>query len=178
MEKTDTVARLTRIAQLVVLVAVCVFLWSDWRARRVDAERWQRLEQTLKELERTVAQASTSRPSTVSALMDREAVAQRVVGLMRAAAPASAAPCDEKAPEPEPEPKTFGPDEDTKAREAEQVVSASLASGRLRVEDVMRLRNLELASKGHPDFAGMRARVIAAINSQQLIAEDMAFVAF
>lgn len=182
MQKSDTVARLTCVTQFVVLAAMAAFLWGDWRARRVDAERWQRLELTLKELEHAVNQASAARPSTVTAMMDREALAQRVVGLIRAGTPATSAPCDETARKPEPmpesEPKTFGPDEDAKAREAEQVVSASLASGRLRVEDVLRLRNLELASKGHPDFVGMRSRITGAINSQRLAPEDMAFVAF
>jgi hypothetical protein len=43
---------------------------------------------------------------------------------------------------------------------------------------VLRLRNLELASKGHPEFAAMRHRVAAAINGQTLHSEDMAFVVF
>lgn len=175
---TANPGKLSRIALVALLAAVAVLLWSDWRARRVEAERWQRLEQTLGDLRHTVAEASTARSSTVSAIVDREAVAQRVVGLIRAATPAPAAPCDEKARDPEPEPKAFGPDEEAKAREAERIVSASLTSGRLRVDDVLLLRNLELASKGHPDFSGMRARIIAAINNQQLVPEDMAFVAF
>jgi len=174
------VARLTRIAHLVVLAAVAAFLWADWRARRVDAERWQRLERTLDELGHAVAQASAPRPSSVSAMIDREALAQRVAGLVRATMPASSASCDtqDQAPEPESEPKTFSRDDDAKASEAEQIVSTTLASRHLRVEDVMRLRNLELASNGHPDFAGMRTRILAAINSQQLVPEDLAFVAF
>lgn len=186
MQISDTATRSVRGIQVLLLAAIAVLLWSDWRARRADDERLRRVEQTLQELGREVArasaaQASVQAPSAVTAILDREALAQRVVGLMRASLPATA-PCDEQDVEPEPkserEPKTFGPDEEAKAREAEQVVSASLASGHLRVEDVMRLRNLESASKGHPDFVGMRTRIIAAVNDQRLVPEDMAFVAF
>jgi hypothetical protein len=187
MQISDTATRSVRGIQVLLLAAIAVLLWSDWRARRADDERLRRVEQTLKELGREVARASAAQasvqpPSAVSAILDREALAQRVVGLMRASLPPSAAPCDEQDAEPEPksepEPKTFGPNEEAKAREAEQVVSASLASGHLRVEDVMRLRNLESASKGHPDFVAMRTRIIAAVNDQRLVPEDMAFVAF
>jgi hypothetical protein len=182
-------ARLIRIAQVVLLAAVAVLLWGDWRARRLDAERWRRLDRIVEELGRASSDGSPPPGSLVTAaatmaVTDREALAQRIVGLIRATLPASAAAgtcaCDEKdrSPSAKAEPRTFGPDEDGKAREAEQIVAASLASGHLRVEDVMRLRNLELASKGHPGFAGMRARIFGAINNQKLVAEDMAFVAF
>ena len=175
--------RWLRIVEVVLLATAIVFLWVDWRARQLDSARLERLEQRIDGWAGVQAV-----PTAVSAdaAMEREAIAQRVAELIRISSPQSApiaCPNDsnrrpDSAPVEDPDDERLSADAAAKAHEAELIVAASLSSGKLRVGDVIRLRTLELASKGHPDFATMRTRIITAVNDQKLAPEDMAFVAF
>jgi hypothetical protein len=70
------------------------------------------------------------------------------------------------------------PEAESRVRQAQRIVGEALARGKLEREAVVKLRELQSQSGNDPRFAAMRNEIIAAINQQKLIPEDVAFVAF
>ena len=175
-------ARAVMLGQTVLLAIVAVFLWGDTRARREEAARWRALEDQVGACTRAAVPLPVL-PALAG--VDRYAFARQVASLIDCTPPGAApapAPCASEttgaAGTEAPAKLAPGPEAERRAREAEEIVAAVLASGRLRIDDTLQLRNLESGSQGHPAFGGMRDRIVAAINDQRLQPEDLAFISF
>ena len=114
----------------------------------------------------------------IAAMRDQEVLAQRIAEILRTTERCSTSP-SQGAPTVEPdEEREQSPEVEKQVGEAGRIVSDALSRGRLERQAVTKLRELQAASGGDPRFVAMRDQVIAAINQQQLVPEDVAFVAF
>ena len=94
-------------------------------------------------------------------------------------APIPNVPAEQREPAAEPdEAPPATPEVEGRVRQAERIVDEALSRGRLEREAVIKLRELQSQSGTDPRFVAMRIEIIAAINQQKLVPEDMAFVAF
>jgi hypothetical protein len=154
------------------LAAVLLLLYQARQQANAVEERVQQLDTRLAEY------AGASRQTASPAALQPEALAQRIVALLRAnESPHPTAAQRESAPEQEEAPPA-NPDAESSVRRAQRIVAEALAQGKLEREAVVKLRELQSQSGSDPRFAAMRNEIIAAINQQKLIPEDVAFVAF
>jgi hypothetical protein len=170
-----------RTIEAAALAAVLVLLLQSRQQLAAVEERVQRLDVRLNE--RAVASRVTEGTSMPRAAGDatpgdQEALAQRIAALLRANGSASLAAV-QRAPAPEREAAPPANDEaDSRIRQAQGIVNDALSRGKLARDAVARLRELQARSGNDPRFATLRDEVIAAINQQKLIPEDVAFIAF
>ena len=159
-----------RAIETAALAAVLLLLYQARQQANAVEERVQKLDTRLAESAVTMRQ--TANPAA------QEALAQRIVALLRAnGSPDPTAV--QRAPAPEQEealPAT--PDAESSIRRAQDIVAEALSRGKLEREAVVKLRELQSQSGSDPRFAAMRNEIIAAVNQQKLIPEDVAFVAF
>lgn len=165
--------------------ALAAVLFSLHQTRQqVDAveERVQRLDTRLAESAVTSARDASTAPLRLAgdaAAGDQEALAQRIVALLRAHGSAGPAAAAQRALAPESEETSLENAEvEGRVRQAQRIVAEALARGKLDREAVSKLRELQSRSGSDPRFAAMRSEVIAAINQQKLVPEDVAFITF
>jgi len=154
------------------LAAVLLLLYQAREQAKAVEERVQQLDTRL-------AEYAVTNPQTASpAALQQEALAQRIVALLRASgSPYPTAAQRAPAPEREEAPPVI-PEVENRVRQAQRIVDEALSRGKLEREAVVKLRELQSQSENDPRFATMRNEIIAAINQQKLIPEDVAFVAF
>jgi len=162
------------------LAAVLLLLYQARQQANAVEERVQKLDTRLAEY--AVTNRQTASPAALqlaggAALGDQEALAQRIVALLRANGSPNLAAQRAPAPEIEEAP-TASPEAESGVRQAQRIVGEALSRGKLEREAVIKLRELQSQSGSDPRFATMRNEIIAAINQQKLIPEDIAFVAF
>jgi hypothetical protein len=153
------------------LAAVLLLLYQAQQQAKAVEERVQKLDTRLAEY------AVASRQTASPAALHQEALAQRIVALLRANE-SSYPTAAQRAPAPEHEetPPT-NPEADSRVRQAQHIVNEALSQGKLEREAVVKLRELQSQGGSDPRFAAMRNELIAANNQQKLIPEDVAFVA-
>ena len=181
MDGTRTLPWVWKAIEVAALAAVLLLLYQARQQANAVEDRVQKLDTRLAEYAVTSRQtASAAAPQLAgnAAPGDQEALAQRIVALLRAneshyltAAQRAPAPDLEETP-----PAT--PEAERRVRQAQHIVAEALARGKLEREAVVKLRELQSQSGSDPRFAAMRNEIIAAINQQKLIPEDAAFVAF
>jgi len=163
------------------LAAVLLLLYQARQHAKAVEERVQKLDTRLAEY--TVTSRPTASPAALqlagdAAPGDQEALAQRIVALLRAnGSTYPAAVQRAPAPEHEEAPPAI-PEAESRVRQAQRIVGEALSQGKLEREAVVKLRELQSQSGNDPRFAALRNEIIAAINQQKLIPEDVAFVAF
>jgi len=163
------------------LAAVLLLLYQARQQANAVEERVQKLDTRLAEY--AVTSRQTASPAALqlaggAAPGDQEALAQRIVALLRAnGSPYPTAAQRVPAPEHEETPPAT-PEAESMVRQAQRIVGEALSRGKLEREAVVKLRELQSQSGNDPRFAAMRNEIIAAINQQKLIPEDVAFVAF
>lgn len=181
MNGTRTLPWVWKTLEVAALAAVLLLLYQARQQAQAVEERVQKLDTRLAEYAvagRQTASAAAPQLAGDAAPGDQEALAQRIVALLRAdeshyltAAPRAPVPGYEEAPPAIPEVESH-------VRQAQRIVGEALARGRLEREAVVKLRELQSRSESDPRFAAMRNDIISAINQQKLIPEDVAFVAF
>ena len=161
--------------------AMLLLLYQGRQQARAVEQRVQQLDVRLAEC--AVASRRIAGPAALpmarnAAARDQEALAQRIVALLRAGGSTYLAAA-QRAPAPQrEEPPPAMPEVESRVRQAQRIVGEALSRGKLEREAVVELRELQSQSGGDPRFAAMRTEIIAAINQQRLIPEDVAFVAF
>jgi hypothetical protein len=181
MNDNRVLAWVWKAIEAAALGAVVLLLYQTRQQTAAVEERVRKLDARLAE-SATSSQRTTSpavlQVAGVAGLGDQEALAQRIVSLLRSNGfPEATTAPGEPAAEPE-EARPTSPEAESRVRQAERIVSQALSQGRLEREAVIKMRELQSQSGNDPRFVAMRNEIIGAINQQKLVPEDVAFVAF
>jgi type II secretory pathway pseudopilin PulG len=167
-----------RAIEAVALAAVLLLLYQARQQANAVEERVQKLDTRLAESAVTSRQTASPAALQLAGDADQEALAQRIVALLRTNASPDPTVAQRAPSQEHEETPTATPETENRVRQAQRIVGEALSRGKLEREDVVKLRELQSQSGSDPRFAAMRNEIIAAINQQKLTPEDVAFVAF